>query len=267
MQLSVNFPQTHFGADVLEEAINTFETILPEEDRPIDINTLSVASGNQVWTFDTREEFLSEYRKPHASANIIIWGKSAARRLQVTSSPSNVIVAIKHNDRPELVRLMGVFERHVEASRIPDPPVPPEVVAPRPRLFIGHGGSRQWRDLKDHLQDSHGYEVEAYETGARAGHVVRDILEEMLQTSSFALLIHTGEDETSDGVMRARQNVIHETGLFQGRLGFGRAIVLLEDGVENYSNLQGVHQIKYNKGNIKETFGEVLATLRREFGP
>ena len=30
--------------------------------------------------------------------------------------------------------------------------------------------------------------------------------------------------------VKARMNVIHEVGLFQGRLGFERAIVLLEEG-------------------------------------
>ena len=75
----------------------------------------------------------------------------------------------------------------------------------------------------------------------------------------------TGEDETSEGGLRARQNVIHEAGLFQGHLGFNRAIVLLEEGTEEFSNIQGIEQIRFGKKNIKETFGEVLATLRREF--
>lgn len=107
----------------------------------------------------------------------------------------------------------------------------------------------------------------AYEIGARAGHAIRDILEEILEKSSFALLVMTAEDETADGRRLARQNVIHETGLFQGKLGFSRAIVLLEEGTEEFSNIQGLQQIRYTKGRIKETFGEVLAVLRREFRP
>jgi predicted nucleotide-binding protein len=76
----------------------------------------------------------------------------------------------------------------------------------------------------------------------------------------------TGDDETAEGQHRARQNVVHEIGLFQGRLGFSRGIVLLEQGVGEFSNLQGIQQIRYSKGNIRETFGDVLVTLRREFG-
>jgi predicted nucleotide-binding protein len=115
------------------------------------------------------------------------------------------------------------------------------------------------------LQDKHGITIEAYETGARAGHTIRDILEEMASKSSFAILIMTGEDEQADGALRARQNVIHEAGLFQGRLGFPRAILLIEEGVDLFSNVEGVQYIRFSKGNIKETFGEILATLRREF--
>jgi predicted nucleotide-binding protein len=87
----------------------------------------------------------------------------------------------------------------------------------------------------------------------------------MLSNSSFALLVMTGEDEMSDGGLRARQNVVHEAGLFQGRLGFARAIVLLEAGAEEFSNIHGIEQIRFDKGRIKETFGDVVATIRREF--
>jgi predicted nucleotide-binding protein len=99
----------------------------------------------------------------------------------------------------------------------------------------------------------------------RAGHTVRDIIEEMMVKSSFALLVMTGEDKAEDGSLHPRMNVVHELGLFQGRLGFAKGIVLLESGTDDFSNIGGIHQIRFSKGNIKETFGDVLATLRREF--
>ncbi|MGA9098271.1 MAG: nucleotide-binding protein, partial [Methanotrichaceae archaeon] len=172
-------------------------------------------------------------------------------------------ITIRAPERQQIEAVFEVLEKNVDRCKLPPLPEEPK---PLPRVFIGHGGSGQWKELKDHLHEKHGYNIEAYEIGARAGHTIRDILEEMLDKSSFAILVMTGEDEVKDGGMQARQNVIHELGLFQGRLGFTKAIVLLEDGTEEFSNIHGVNQIRYGKGNIKETFGEVLATLKREFG-
>src|SRR5947207_4522834 len=59
----------------------------------------------------------------------------------------------------------------------------------------------------------------------------------------LTFLVMTGEDEQPDGKLRARENVIHEAGLFQGKLGFERAIVLLEDECEEFSNIHGLNQI------------------------
>jgi len=86
----------------------------------------------------------------------------------------------------------------------------------------------------------------------------------MLEESSVALLVMTGEDKTKIGTFRARQNVVHEAGLFQGKLGFSRAVILREDGTEAFSNLDGLQEIRFPKGKIKETFGDVLAFLDSE---
>jgi predicted nucleotide-binding protein len=89
-------------------------------------------------------------------------------------------------------------------------------------------------------------------------------LAEMLDAAAIALLVMTGEDELQNGKLRARMNVVHEAGLFQGRLGFNRAIILLEDGCEQFSNIEGLGQIRFPKGNIKAVFEEVRQILERE---
>ena len=93
----------------------------------------------------------------------------------------------------------------------------------------------------------------------------RQVLQKMLAESSFAVLVLTGEDVHRDGKEHARENVVHELGLFQGHLGFTRTVALLEEGVKEFSNIYGVNQIRFSKGNIRETFGDILATIRREF--
>ncbi|NGZ11134.1 MAG: hypothetical protein CV088_17425, partial [Nitrospira sp. LK70] len=89
-------------------------------------------------------------------------------------------------------------------------------------------------------------------------------LTDMLNTATLAFLVMTAEDERADGVVQARMNVIHEAGLFQGRLGFSKAIILLEDGCEQFSNIEGLGQIRFPSGNIAAAFEEVRRVLERE---
>jgi predicted nucleotide-binding protein len=89
-------------------------------------------------------------------------------------------------------------------------------------------------------------------------------LSEMLDAAAIAFVVLTAEDEQLDGRMNARMNVIHEVGLFQGRLGFTRAIVLLEDGCEEFSNIHGLGQIRFPPGNISASFEQIRRVLERE---
>jgi predicted nucleotide-binding protein len=78
------------------------------------------------------------------------------------------------------------------------------------------------------------------------------------------LLVLTAKDEQVDGAVVARQNVVHEAGLFQGRLGFHRAIVLLEDGCAPFSSIEGLGQIRFPPGNIAAAYEEIRRVLERE---
>lgn len=132
------------------------------------------------------------------------------------------------------------------------------------KVFIGHGGSPVWRDLKDFLQDRLGLTWDEFNREPTAGLSTKDRLEAMLDDASFAFLVMTGEDSVTDGKLFARQNVIHELGLFQGRHGFDRAIVLLEEGCEEFSNIVGLTQIRFPKGNIMAKTEEIRRVLERE---
>jgi hypothetical protein len=269
MKRETSFERTLFPPHIIREALETLFTTQDMEKNSTHLLKLEV--GKDSWTYDSIEQFLADYPRQTGYARADI--TCAKLQLVISFQLKRTRIEVQAPTHGPINATFSVFERAAEACKLPAPPEPPKSIKPPPPtkpppvVFVGHGQSALWRDLKDHLAEKHGYRVEAYEVGARAGHTIRDILADMLGKSSFACLVLTAEDEMADGSMRARQNVIHETGLFQGRLGFSRAIVLLEDGAEEFSNILGVQQIRFGKGNIKETFGEVLATLRREFGP
>lgn len=132
------------------------------------------------------------------------------------------------------------------------------------RIFIGHGHSPVWREMKEFITDRLNLPVDEFNRIPVAGLTSIDRLSQMLEAASIAFLIMTGEDEQPDGKVQARMNVVHEAGLFQGRLGFRRAIIVLEDGCEEFSNIAGLGQIRFAKGNIKEAFEEIREVLERE---
>ena len=219
-------------------------------------------------TRDDEAEFFERYQKEIDYARFF-WknynsGINFGLCYYKSERSSSTTIEVELPSIADIHNLFMVLEEFLKDARESFPEIIETSVIPT--VFIGHGKSELWRELRDHLRDKHGYTVEAYETGARAGHTIRDIVEKMANKSDMAFLVHTAEDEMPDGSFQSRPNVIHETGLFQGKLGFSRAIVLWEKGCKEFSNLAGIHQIRFSKGNIRETFGDVLATLRREFG-
>ncbi len=132
------------------------------------------------------------------------------------------------------------------------------------KVFIGHGQSPAWRDLKDFLSDRLNLSYDEFNRVPVAGLPNATRLSAMLDDAAIAFIILTAEDEQSNGNLHARQNVIHEAGLFQGRLGFSKAIILLEEGCEQFSNIEGLGHIKFPHGNISAKFEDVRRVLERE---
>jgi predicted nucleotide-binding protein len=132
------------------------------------------------------------------------------------------------------------------------------------KVFLGHGRNKLWARVHMFLKDDLHLEVEAWETNARAGMHSIDVLKQALRSSIFAVIVVTGEDPTADGGVRARQNVVHEIGLFQGALGFQKVALLQQDGVEEFSNLSGLQVIQFSSERIESSFYELQRMLKRE---
>ena len=132
------------------------------------------------------------------------------------------------------------------------------------KVFIGHGGARVWKELRDFIRDRVKLPWDEFNRVPVAGVANITRLRQMLDSAAIAFLVMTAEDEHGDGKAHARMNVVHEAGLFQGRLGFERAIVLIEEGCEEFSNIHGLGQIRFPAGNIAAKFEDVRLVLERE---
>ena len=274
MEHEKRYERVRFSEKVIRDAAGKFDDEFGAE-RKLEVGflSLSVDHGYCKWRFDREQEFFLAYGEADAAAylrRLFGDGRSEAApwakfNLHYHNSGTDVTVEANHDCkagdlRAGILSVFQIFDQNEDSCRLP---CVADDLSSSPVVFIGHGHNSAWRDLKDHLTDKHHYSVEAYETGARAGHTIRDILESMLDSSDFALLVLTKEDQMADGMSRGRQNVIHEAGLFQGKLGFSKAIMLVEEGIEDFSNIQGIEQIRFTR--IQEAFGELVATLKREF--
>jgi predicted nucleotide-binding protein len=130
------------------------------------------------------------------------------------------------------------------------------------KVFIGHGRSHVWKDLAEIIETRLGLVTDAFERGISVGRTTHSRIQEMLDTANFAFLVMTAEDVHSDNKHHARENVIHEIGLFQGRLGPEKAIILLEEECEEFGNIVGLTQIRFPKGNIKSKFLDIHDILQ-----
>jgi len=132
------------------------------------------------------------------------------------------------------------------------------------KVFIGHGRSLVWHQLKGFLADMLHLACDEFNSEAVAGTSTTERLQTLLEDAGFAFLVMTAEDTHADDSTHARENVIHEAGLFQGRLGFKRAIILLEDGCAQFSNIHGLSHIGFPKGNLEPAFEKIRQVLERE---
>ena len=71
-------------------------------------------------------------------------------------------------------------------------------------VFIGHGRSPVWKDLKDFIQDRLGLTWDEFNRVPVAGITNIARLSQMLDTAAIAFLVMTAEDEQHDGKLHAR---------------------------------------------------------------
>lgn len=138
------------------------------------------------------------------------------------------------------------------------------ISAPADKIFIGHGRSAEWLKLRIFISETLALPCDEFNIEPTAGLQTGTRIETMLNSARMAFLVLTAEDRHADESMHARENVIHEVGLFQAKLGSTRAIVLLEHGCKRFSNLDGLTTINFPGNDLMARSEDIRGVLRRE---
>lgn len=143
------------------------------------------------------------------------------------------------------------------------PAVPPRKLSKRkkrPRVFIGCG-SLDLHVAKRLVQllDKIGIEGVLWSEQFQVGRSILEVWEELPSKVDAAIFI-IGSDTTTHA-SHPRANVLFELGLFHGRLGRKRTIILASGGIDLPTDVLGTIYLRYEPGRL-----EIVAEqLRREF--
>jgi sugar/nucleoside kinase (ribokinase family) len=132
-------------------------------------------------------------------------------------------------------------------------------------VFIAHGGNPDWIAVKLFVEERVGLPTYSFESDAWGGLQVTSALSSYLDRCGFAICVLTAEDLTTDGHRVARQNVIHEIGLFQGRHGFDKVVILAEEGCELVAWAGQVTVITFPHNAVSHAFYELGEVLKSKF--
>jgi hypothetical protein len=270
-----SFPRTRFPAAIVKTLVERWAHAAGLHDLMIGYNEIALHEGDER-SYDSLDQWLDQYRREPGACTLSLLSQDQSSQFWYYQDPihgSSVNLGLPNAEAVDaLVDYLEELAPGYPESRgaesisaISEQLMESSAPTQRPCIFIGHGGkSTAWRVLALRLQGL-GYRVEEFSSSTRAGRSVTDVLQSMLDVAQMAFLIHTPEDEFEPGNFRARENVIHETGMFQGRLGFTKAIIVRESGAESFSNIDGLQEIRFSN-EIESVMGQIIDVLRREFG-
>lgn len=130
-------------------------------------------------------------------------------------------------------------EIELSVERIPD-----KKVAKMDKIFIVHGHNGELKQSVARIVEKQGIEAIILSEQVNQGRTIIEKFEEYSEVDG-AICLFTSDDtgkakgESTDR-LRARQNVVLETGYFMGKLGRNHVVILSDDGIEMPSDLSGV---------------------------
>lgn len=130
------------------------------------------------------------------------------------------------------------------------------------RIFISYGHNELLKlKLKEFIRDRLKRKTIILDELPNSGLTIVEKLEKASSYCNCAIVLLTKDDELVDGGMRARQNVIHEVGFFQGKYGRNKVILLCEKGVDLFSNISGIMRIEFEANYFEAVYDSIRMEL------
>ena len=141
-----------------------------------------------------------------------------------------------------------------------------EILIEKPqRIFISHGKSTEWYKIQAYLEKTLKYQTLELAQEANLGRTIMQKLNDESNKCSYAIIVMTGDDDLGEDRPRARENVMHEIGFFQGKYGFRNVCLLYEENTSLPSNIHGLVYIPFTNGMIDSTLGALSRELEITF--
>lgn len=141
---------------------------------------------------------------------------------------------------------------------------PPAREKPR-RIFMSHGRAEYWREVQSFVEKDLQIPTLELAQEPNRGRTVLQKLEEESNRCSYAVVVMSGDDKDDDGSIRARENVMHEIGYFQGKFGLASVCLLHEEGTSVPSNIHGLVYVPFPGGLVNATFGVLGREINAAF--
>ncbi|HOI31068.1 MAG TPA: nucleotide-binding protein [Melioribacteraceae bacterium] len=133
------------------------------------------------------------------------------------------------------------------------------------RIFISHGSSKDWMQIQNYIEKDLLIDTLELAQEPNKGRTVLQKLNEESEKCSYSVVVMTGDDIISEGEVRARENVMHEIGFFQGKYGLEKVCLLYEEGTNIPSNIHGLVYIPFPKNVVDAVFGSLSRELKVYF--
>lgn len=131
-------------------------------------------------------------------------------------------------------------------------------------IVVGHGKSALWKPLRERIAEQFPVPCHGFQQVPLPGLGTMAAMQEVMPKTQFAILVLTREDIEAEGELAAQLNVVRLAGLFQGRLGFTRVLLMLEECATVLPGVNDLPRLVFPEGNILGAWEKVRAILENE---